>query len=229
MYTYTHPHIYICTYIYAYIINIRVYIYSFSFGPMKLHTSSNTWFGLESSSAIPLLELRFWVWQAIWVVPLRDTQHAIGSCIRWLLPSLFFLAGWPHQDANSSKLPNGGLWNLWNQLRIFETPAFLASRKSSLEGAEPKHRRHTVKIYTVKTCHSCPSSPATNHPQTSLHCRATCAVHIASSTSFGTAVAKGFSYDLPQTCHLLGGRRYMANLILTTYNIKKMSCLSECG
>jgi hypothetical protein len=30
---------------------------------MKLHTSSNTWFGLESSSAIPLLELRFWVFQ----------------------------------------------------------------------------------------------------------------------------------------------------------------------
>ena len=55
--TYIHMHIYICIY-YKY-----VYIYSFSFGPMKLHTSSNTWFGLESSSAIPLLELRFWVFQ----------------------------------------------------------------------------------------------------------------------------------------------------------------------
>ena len=67
IYIYIHTHVHIYTYapiyIYAYIINIRVYIYSFSFGPMKLHTSSNTWFGLESSSAIPLLELRFWVFQ----------------------------------------------------------------------------------------------------------------------------------------------------------------------
>ena len=66
---------------------------------------------------------------------------------------------------------------------------------------------------SMKTCHSCPSSPATNYQQTSLHCRATRAIHVASDsrTSFGTAVAKGFSYDLPQGCHLLGGRRRMAN------------------